>query len=476
MVMVKNDRKVLKEKRFWNQLLGTTARGRVVPVVGEDILVLPDGSGELLYDGLAKRYASFCDLPLSGQAPILSSFIRSHPDFRDNPHDVYQEIGEEYMDWSPDIPESLINLAEIRHFTLFISTTFDDLLERAINQVRFNGQKQTVVVTYSPKHIPSDREIAQALSSGMPVVFQMFGSYKNPLRFALTDGDRVEYMHALQSVEYSPKRMFDEFCERPLLFLGNNFPDWFSRLFLRMTRKIPLDHRDVPKQYFADTIATKDPELNFFLRHFTTNTEIVGNLHPMDFIKDFAKKWQERYGGQANSDIEQAPIDIPDSPMPKDAVFISYCATDINGEVSGDSRLAMVIKTTLEAAGINVWLDKAQLQGGDEYKRKIRRYIKTCSLFMPLISESTESRQEAFFRLEWSWALERLPAFTGSDRQFLFPVVIDDIDPYNAIIPEEFKRFQFTRITDSTLNQDFIETVRSLYDKALGHSGRIGDI
>ncbi|MCU7812516.1 MAG: hypothetical protein KZQ77_15005, partial [Candidatus Thiodiazotropha sp. (ex Notomyrtea botanica)] len=122
-----------RQERFWNQLLSITAKGKVVPVVGEDILALPDGSSDLFYAGLAKRFASYSGLELPpGQPPVLSSVVSSHPEFRDNPHDIYQEIGEEYDDWNPDIPEPLINLAGIGHFNLFVSTTFDDLLERAI--------------------------------------------------------------------------------------------------------------------------------------------------------------------------------------------------------------------------------------------------------------------------------------------------------------------------------------------------------
>ncbi|MCU7810705.1 MAG: TIR domain-containing protein, partial [Candidatus Thiodiazotropha sp. (ex Notomyrtea botanica)] len=373
----------------------------------------------------------------------------------------------------PDIPEPLINLAGIGHFNLFVSTTFDDLLERSINQVRFNGQARTLVIPYSPKHIPSDRSVSEALSSGRPVVFQLFGSCKNPLQFALTDGDMVEYMHALQSAEYCPKRMFDELYERPLLLLGNRFPDWLTRLFLRMTRKIPLDHRDVPKQYVADTETTEDPALKFFLRHFTTNTELVEELDPISFTRRLVEKWQEKYGDETDLSSTPETLDATEKPMPRNSVFISYCSTTINEDVSEDSQIALKIRDALEAAGINVWLDKHQLQGGDEYERKIQRYIKTCSLFMPLVSEITESRSSGFFRKEWSWALNRLPDFTGADRQFLFPIAIGDIDPYNAAVPEEFKRYQFTRLPSSGPDEDFISNVRALYEKVLADaSGR----
>jgi hypothetical protein len=68
--------------------------------------------------------------------------------------------------------------------------------------------------------------------------------------------------------------------------------------------------------------------------------------------------------------------------------------------------------------------------------------------------------------VEWGWALERLPHFTGSDRQFLFPVVIDNTDPMRAKIPEEFRRIQCTRLRSDSPDEEFLNRVQSLYEKA----------
>lgn len=458
-----------RQDRFWNQLLTMIDRGNVVPVVGEDLLQMPgDPAGRTLYPMLAERFAAAVGIDNEATRGDLSATVRQHPDFRDNPHDVYQELGQELESWNPPIPEPLRALARIRHFNLFVSTTFDNLLERALNEERFGGKPRTEVVTYSPKHVPDDSRLAASLSSGRVVVFQMFGHYATPLQYALTEGDRVEYMHALQSAEYRPKRMLSELYERPLLFVGNSFPDWLTRMFLRMVRKTPLDHRDVPKQYLADVQVAEDPILRFFLRHFATNTELVDDMDPARFVTELARRWHERFSDQpVAAAAAPAPAAAP-RPMPKNAVFISYCATDASGRPARDARVALAIRDALEARGIDVWLDKDQLLGGDEYERKIERYINTCSLFMPLISATTESREDGFFRKEWSWALRKLPDFTGSGRQFLFPVVIDEVNPYQAKVPDEFKRVQFTPLVDPATDTQFINRVEWLYAKSRG--------
>lgn len=450
-----------KEERFWNQLLGIISQKNVVPVIGEGLLNLSEGK---IYEGLAKRYADYCGIELDDNAAqCLSTVARSHPEFRDNPHDIYHEIGEEYSDWNPDIPQSLLDLAAVKHFNLFVSTTFDDLLERALNEVRFDGKKLTKVISYSPKRIPTDEEISSALSSNYPVIFQLFGNYNNPLQFALTEGDVVEYMHALQSKEYCPRRILNELYDRPLLLIGNQFPDWLSRMFLRMVRKTSLDHRDIPKQYFIDTTANDDAELKFFLQRFTTNTELIQNMEPSEFAQKIKERWEEKYG---NEEITvTSPVPKTAQPMKKNAIFISYCASKSDGTISEDYKAALALKEKLEDVGVDVWFDKDQLLGGDDYERKIERYINTCSIFMPIISETTNSRNNGFFRKEWGMALKRLPNFTGSDRQFIFPVSMGELDYYNAMIPDEFKRFQFSVIEENEPSEKLINRIKTIYDE-----------
>jgi hypothetical protein len=54
----------------------------------------------------------------------------------------------------------------------------------------------------------------------------------------------------------------------------------------------------------------------------------------------------------------------------------------------------------LRAAGIEVWFDQSELRGGDAWDQSIRKQIKTCALFLPIISRNTHDRDEGYFRLE----------------------------------------------------------------------------
>src|ERR1017187_1435713 len=84
---------------------------------------------------------------------------------------------------------------------------------------------------------------------------------------------------------------------------------------------------------------------------------------------------------------------------PTGAVFLSYA--------SQDAQAAQRICAALRSAGVEVWFDQSELRGGDAWDQSIRRQIKTCALFLPLISKHTHERAEGYFRLEWKLAVDR---------------------------------------------------------------------
>jgi len=93
------------------------------------------------------------------------------------------------------------------------------------------------------------------------------------------------------------------------------------------------------------------------------------------------------------------------------AVFLSYA--------SQDAEAARRICEALRGAGIEVWLDQSELRGGDAWDAAIRKQVKTCALFIPIISANTCARAEGYFRLEWKLAIDRslCSAITRSRRR-----------------------------------------------------------
>jgi TolB-like protein/cytochrome c-type biogenesis protein CcmH/NrfG len=135
------------------------------------------------------------------------------------------------------------------------------------------------------------------------------------------------------------------------------------------------------------------------------------------------------------------------------AVFLSYARED--------AEAARHIADALRAFGVEVWFDMSELRGGDVWDQKIRRQIKECALFMPVISSQSEQRGEGYFRLEWKLAVERTHLLADG-MPFLFPVVVDDTSETDASVPEQFLKSQWTRLPGGEPTPQFVEQVKRL--------------
>jgi TolB-like protein/Tfp pilus assembly protein PilF len=135
------------------------------------------------------------------------------------------------------------------------------------------------------------------------------------------------------------------------------------------------------------------------------------------------------------------------------AVFLSYA--------SQDAEAAQRICEALRAGGIEVWFDQSELRGGEAWDQSIRKQIKTCALFIPVISHTTHDRREGYFRLEWKLAVDRCHLM-DADMAFLMPVVIDDTRDDDERVPERFREVQWTRLQGGITPPAFVERVRRL--------------
>ena len=135
------------------------------------------------------------------------------------------------------------------------------------------------------------------------------------------------------------------------------------------------------------------------------------------------------------------------------AVFLSYARED--------AEAARRIAEALRGFGVEVWFDMNELRGGDSWDAKIRNQIRTCSLFIPVISAGTQAREEGYFRREWKLAVERTHDM-ADDRVFIVPVLIDDTRETSASVPEQFLKPQWTRLPGGEPTTQFVEQVKRL--------------
>ena len=138
---------------------------------------------------------------------------------------------------------------------------------------------------------------------------------------------------------------------------------------------------------------------------------------------------------------------------PMGAVFLSYA--------SQDAEAAQKFCEALRAAGIEVWFDQSELRGGDVWDQKIRREIRACALFIPVISANTASRREGYFRLEWDLADQRSHRM-ARDQAFIVPVCVDATPGAGTDVPESFHRVQWTRLPGGEAPPEFVARIKRL--------------
>jgi hypothetical protein len=435
----------LWDEEHWPVLLALIEERSIIPIVGPDLLQIEvDGKKLLLDRFLAGRLASkyglpvdegltlndvVCALLLRGkQREVLSSAI----------HRILTEARLEP-------PRPLEQLAEITHFNLFVTTNFDLLLEDAIRKVR-NQEARTIA--YSPNE--NNDVTAQDLLR--PTVYHLLGKSSVLPKYAISEEDVLEFVHALQSESRRPHLLFDELKNKNLLILGEHFPDWLARFFLRTAKQGRLSESRAVTEILADTLLHSDASLVLFLQRFSRNTRIFRDGGPIEFIDELWRRWHKQNPAAPAPAAQRNPHHMPDE-MPPGAVFISYAHEDL--------AAVQKLRDALVAESVEVWFDASALQSGDHFYYKIKSYIEEhCSCFLMVLSANTEKKREGYFRREWDVAIERDKGMAHNSG-FILPVAIDGTDPkdFKTLRPE-LKKYTITPLVGGQVPPEFIARVK----------------
>jgi hypothetical protein len=432
----------------WEDLLNFIEERRVIPIVGPELAVVQtDGGPENLHRWLARSLAAKLGMSeTKDAAPLtLNSVVVRHLARHGRREDLYTRIR--------TTPDSLLKLAAITDFNLYVSTTFDSLLEDAINTARFGGARNTDVAAYTPSELvdlPGTRAALQR-----PLVYHLLGRLSASPTYVISDEDVLEFVCALQTAHYMPERLFGELERNHLLILGGGFSDWLTRLFLRLAKRRRLSDPRDSGEVLADSHALDEPGLVFFLQQVSSRTRLFAG-DATAFVDELHRRWTARRGAVApSSHASEASLRFasPGREMSDDAVFISYAREDL--------AAVQKLKAGLDAAGIVAWFDMDRLASGDDFARKIRGNIARCRFFVPVISANTQRRVEGWFRREWNWAVDRTEGMVSGTR-FILPICIDDTLEKGALVPDAFLRAHWTRLSGGDLTPDVAARLKEL--------------
>ena len=441
----------------WDDLLNFIEERRVIPIIGPELLKVETESGpRLLYDWLAEKLAAKLSVDTSQlpQPHTLNDVVCWFLAARGRREEAYTRVRSILRDASFAPPLALRQLAQITDFDLFVTTTFDALLEQAVNLERFQGAQSTEVIAYSPNRVadlPVERERLQR-----PVVYHLLGRLSASPTYVISDEDTLEFICALQSEHLTPEKLFHELEHNHLLLIGSSFTNWLAQLFLRMAKRHRLsDPRDVG-EVLADNHSDSDGRLIAFLQQVSVRTRIYSGAGK--FVDELHRRWMVRRKPADVIDLAAPQRFLPpEREMPDNAVFVSYAREDL--------AAVQKLKAGLDAAGVRTWFDLERLESGDDYDLKIQRNIARCSFFIPIVSATAERRLEGYFRREWSYALDRARNI-AEGALFILPVSIDDTDAGAAHVPERFKALHFTRLPGGEVSPEFAQRLKDFLSRS----------
>lgn len=440
----------------WDDLLEHIEERQVIPIIGPGLLRLPDAEGGGTLQGwMAERLGRKLGVPVEGlpAADPLTEVACRHLDRGGQREDIYSRLRTVTKDLAIPLPEPLLQLAEIEHFPLYVSTTCDGWVEQALNLRRGAGAGSVLSLAYTPT-VAADLPCEMA-KLDRPTVYQLLGRISASPDYAVTAEDRLEFLCSLQSEARRPHLLFDELKNNHLLLLGCNLSGWLAKFFLRIAKGSRLSLQRAASEVLVDESGVQDQDLVLFLKHFSYRTRLFPGVTTADFVGELWRRYRERH--PARTAVAPAPPVPEPEPagveMKAGSIFVSYAKEDRPAV----QRLCQ----GLESAGLDVWFDREELEPGDQWDAKIVRSIRGCSLFVPVLSPHTDGRSEGYVFKEWRRAQERAEQMAPGV-PFIVPVAIH-AEPPSAEVERPFADTQYAMLPGGEPTAAFVDRLVRLY-------------
>jgi hypothetical protein len=439
------------DDKEWRVLLREIGNRNVVPIIGARAVTVPvAGVDRPLYEHFAPHLAEALGLPDPERYPSTADVARDYVVRNRARKELRNELSE-LLDQHPEPGTALNALASIEDFELYVSSTPDDLLAKALQrQRRFDPTLQRFEFTPTGEVKNSVLRCDIPRDGKPPLLFQILGSIRSN-EVALWEEDYMEYIYALIAHPQLTEVLRARLQRSSLLLIGAPSEDWIVRFMMRIARGKRLSDDDSGSHYFADGSQHFSDAMIFFFERATRATRIIA-LDPAVFACELARRWRERNADAKGIDVD-AYFTRQTERLPKDAVFISYAKED-RAQVAE-------LGIALERAGVPVWVDKRQLEQGENYERGLRVAVMDCSFFISLISPRTEVDEERYFHKERRWAEGR---FTEG-AVFYLPLLLD-LPPGAQLRrePDAFHKVERERYTAANL-PGFVAKVKAYWEE-----------
>jgi hypothetical protein len=485
------------DEKFWENLITLIENGNVLPIIGQGVTTI-DEDDSPLSSWLSARLAGELelnaeDLPVEFDLnDVFASYLMTG-----NPgDDAYLDLFNILQNDRPRPGPTLRDLASVAGLKLFITTTPDSLLADALNTVRSDVPE---IVEYSPPD-PKDTPDRMRNIRDTTVMHILGKAAPASNLFAAWDEDLLEFIFGLKRdlVPNVMPHLSRDLADKDvrILAIGLDFSDWLLRFFLRAARQSRLSSHDLGLTWVSeekesnkaianghsevtsrssginegDALENKiddmdqlsDAKSSKNLVMFfggVAKRVVVLDLAPKDFVKKLKEKWEERHPPKADSGDLSVQRSTTEK-CQKGAIFISYA--------SEDNEPASELAKRLKDAGCDVWLDLERLKVGMDFDKRIEGYvIQDCSMFISIISKTTEVGGNKYYHKERNWASERMDGTPDAEKdEFYFPIAVGEIEPRNVEKePHEFRKITGEKFSKVINDVNFYSRLLELQKK-----------
>lgn len=418
------DNSQAEREMVWETLVDQIVKRNVIPVIGSEMVKIQGKPSERFFlDQLTKYFKVYETMPsftaLINHIPhkvankiysLTSSIIQNNPKL-----------------FEPS--ELLTSFLSIPYFPFVITTTVDPTVENAMHKIY--GDKLRILSFWNDPRKNDD--IHDSSDVTQPTLYYMFGNAKSiHNKFVLTDTDLLRFSRSWLLPKDSsnlskPSNLSNALSNKYLLVLGNNFRDWLFRFFWFAIKDEKLNNGMTPIPNGMETSVRSDSRLIEFLNYANITLQTAQLSEFVNELKERITDWEtENYAD--NDDIYFSHPNIGAD------IFISYSRAD--------SPIAKKLYDILSARGLKVWYDRKNLGVADDFKKEIRNAIRTCKLFIPILSNhiTEQAADEHIYRLEWDWALEHNRLISPAIR-YIAPLTEEGFNITNkfAGFPEKFQ-------------------------------------
>ena len=304
-------------------------------------------------------------------------------------------------------------------FRLILTTSHDPLMETAL---RRKEDKSLSVGRYNYKGASRDLMSESEPSVDSPLLFHLYGHVDEPDSLVLTETQLLEYLTALISKSPPlPRDIKAALTQSKLfLFLGFGLDRWYLRILLHVLNVLRKRARGFAIENIGRPEGAPSEDAILFYKDFKLD------IYRQD-VSEFVQEIRTRCGpSRAGSPSRPAPRIASEPP----SVFICHA--------NEDKEKARLINDALKGNGIQAWLDKESLRGGDRWDSLVESTIGTIRYFIVLNSRALvdKTRERSYVNKEIKLALRSEDWRMGN---FIIPVVIDDtpllkiLDKYQAV-------------------------------------------